>query len=165
VSFTEDLIAGAEDLVRLLRTRQITLVTAESCTGGLLAALMTEIPGSSHIFERGFITYSNEAKTELLGVSREALARHGAVSEETARAMAAGALEKSSATMAVSITGIAGPGGGTIEKPIGLVFLACMRRDAIPAVSKLELGNPGRSVIRITAVAKALELMRRQLER
>jgi nicotinamide-nucleotide amidase len=165
VSFTEDLIAGAEDLVRLLRTRQITLVTAESCTGGLLAALMTEIPGSSHIFERGFVTYSNEAKTELLGVSRETLARHGAVSEETARAMAAGALEKSSATMAVSITGIAGPGGGTIEKPVGLVFLACTRRDAIPAVSKLELGNPGRSAIRVTAVAKALELMRRQLER
>jgi nicotinamide-nucleotide amidase len=165
VSFPQDLIAAADDLVCLLRARQLTLVTAESCTGGLLAALITEIPGSSHAFERGFVTYSNEAKTELLGVGRETLARDGAVSEATARAMAVGALEKSGASMAVSITGIAGPGGGTAEKPVGIVFLACMRRDGNLAVSRLELGNRGRSAIRLAAVANALELVRRQLER
>jgi nicotinamide-nucleotide amidase len=165
VSFPEDLIAAAEDLVRLLRARKATLVTAESCTGGLLAALVTEIPGSSHAFERGFVTYSNEAKTDLLGVGRETLARHGAVSEETARAMAAGALEKSSASLAVSVTGIAGPAGGTAEKPVGLVFLACVGRAGPPALSRLELGNRGRSAIRLAAVASALELVRRQLDR
>ena len=165
MSFPKDLIAAAEDLVRLLRARRATLVTAESCTGGLLAALVTEIPGSSHAFERGFVTYSNEAKSELLGVGLETLARHGAVSEETARAMAAGALERSSASLSVSITGIAGPGGGTAEKPVGLVFLACMRRAGPPDLSKLELGNRGRSEIRLAAVVHALELVRRQLER
>jgi nicotinamide-nucleotide amidase len=164
VSFPEQLIAAAEDLVRLLRARGANLATAESCTGGLLAALLTEMPGSSHAFERGFVPYSNEAKSELLGVGRETLARHGAVSEETARAMAAGALERSNASIAVSITGIAGPGGGTAEKPVGLVFLACMRRGGVPSLSKLELGNRGRSAIRLVAVAKALELVRQQLE-
>jgi nicotinamide-nucleotide amidase len=164
VSFPKQLIAAAEDLVRLLRARGANLVTAESCTGGLLAALMTEMPGSSHAFERGFVPYSNEAKSELLGVDSETLGRHGAVSEETARAMAAGALERSNASIAVSITGIAGPGGGTPEKPVGLVFLACMRRGGVPSLSKLELGNRGRSAIRLAAVAKALELVHQQLE-
>jgi nicotinamide-nucleotide amidase len=164
VSFPDHLIAAAEDLLRLLRARHTILVTAESCTGGLLAALVTEIPGSSHAFERGFITYSNEAKMELLGVGRETLARHGAVSAETARAMAAGALEKSNASIAVSITGIAGPGGGTIEKPVGLVFLACMHRSGVPSLSKLELGNISRSAIRLAAVANALKLVEQQLD-
>jgi nicotinamide-nucleotide amidase len=164
VSFPDHLIAAAEDLVCLLRARGVNLATAESCTGGLLAALVTEIPGSSHAFERGFVPYSNEAKSELLGVGRETLARHGAVSEETARAMAAGALERSNASIAVSITGIAGPGGGTAEKPVGLVFLACMRRGGVPSLSKLELGNRSRSAIRLAAVAMALELVRQQLE-
>ena len=164
MSFPDHLIAAAEDLLRLLRAREAILVTAESCTGGLLAALMTEIPGSSHAFERGFVTYSDEAKSELLGVGRETLARHGAVSEETASAMAAGALDKSNASIAVSITGIAGPGGGTTEKPVGLVFLACMRRDGLPSLSKLELGNRSRSAIRLAAVANALVLVRQQLE-
>jgi nicotinamide-nucleotide amidase len=164
VSFPEQLIAAAEELVRLLRARGANLATAESCTGGLLAALMTEMPGSSHAFERGFVPYSNEAKSELLGVDSETLARHGAVSEETARAMAAGALDRSNASVAVSITGIAGPGGGTPEKPVGLVFLACMRRGGVPSLSKLELGNRSRSAIRLAAVAKALELVRQQLE-
>jgi nicotinamide-nucleotide amidase len=164
VSFPEQLIAAAEDLMRLLRARGANLATAESCTGGLLAALMTEMPGSSHAFERGFVPYSNEAKSELLGVGRETLARHGAVSEETARAMAAGALERSNASIAVSITGIAGPGGGTAEKPVGLVFLACMRRGGVPSLSKLELGNRGRSAIRLAAVTKALELVHQQLD-
>jgi nicotinamide-nucleotide amidase len=164
VSLPDHLIAAAEDLLRLLRARHTILVTAESCTGGLLAALVTEIPGSSHAFERGFITYSNEAKMELLGVGRETLARHGAVSAETARAMAAGALEKSNASIAVSITGIAGPGGGTIEKPVGLVFLACMHRSGVPSLSKLELGNISRSAIRLAAVANALKLVEQQLD-
>jgi nicotinamide-nucleotide amidase len=164
VSFPEHLIAAAVDLVGLLRARGATLVTAESCTGGLLAALVTEIPGSSHAFERGFVTYSNAAKSDLLGVDHETLARHGAVSGETAGAMAAGALQKSTGSLAVSITGIAGPGGGTADKPVGLVYLACMRRDGLPSIAKLELGNVGRSVIRLAAVAHAMELVRQRME-
>jgi len=164
VSFPDHLIAAAEDLLSLLRARHATLVTAESCTGGLLAALVTEIPGSSHAFERGFVTYSNDAKSELLGVGRETLARHGAVSAETAHAMAAGALEKSNASIAVSITGIAGPGGGTTEKPVGLIFLACMPRGGLPSLWKLELGSLSRSAIRLAAVANALKLVEQQLD-
>ena len=164
MSFPDHLIAAAEDLLCLLRAHHATLVTAESCTGGLLAALVTEIPGSSHAFERGFVTYSNEAKSELLGVTPETLARHGAVSTETAHAMAAGALQKSNASIAVSITGIAGPGGGTTEKPVGLVFLACMHRFGLPSLAKLELGNLGRSAIRLAAVANALKLVQQQLD-
>lgn len=111
-----------EHLARLLKAKNFKLVTAESCTGGLLAATITHKPGASEFFERGFVTYSNEAKTECLGVLALAIDRHGAVSEQTAEAMAKGALENSNAQLAVSITGVAGPDGGSEEKPVGTVF-------------------------------------------
>ena len=112
----------AENLLRTLRARHWTLATAESCTGGLIAAALTHIAGSSAIVECGFVTYSNAAKTRLLGVSAELIAQHGAVSEPVAAAMAQGALIHSDATIAISVTGIAGPGGGSVEKPVGLVW-------------------------------------------
>ena len=116
--------ALAESLGRALKGRQALLVTAESCTGGWAAQAVTAVPGSSAWFERGFVTYSNESKTELLGVPRETLERHGAVSEEIARQMALGALARSRGTLAVAITGVAGPGGGSAAKPVGTVCFA-----------------------------------------
>ncbi len=126
--FTPELIAKAEALLSELRSRRMRLATAESCTGGLVAGLLTEIAGSSDVVECGFVTYSNEAKQELLGVSEDMLARHGAVSESVARAMAAGALVRSRADVSVSVTGVAGPGGGSMTKPVGLVHFGAAGR-------------------------------------
>jgi nicotinamide-nucleotide amidase len=112
-----------ETLSILLQAKKFTLTTAESCTGGLLAATITHRPGTSTMFERGFITYSNESKTEMLGVPKEVIEKYGAVSSETAQAMAQGALEHSKAQVAVSVTGIAGPDGGSEQKPVGLVYI------------------------------------------
>lgn len=120
--------ALAESLGRALQARQALLVTAESCTGGWAAQAVTAVPGSSEWFERGFVTYSNESKTELLGVRRETLERHGAVSEETAREMALGALQRSRGTLALAITGVAGPSGGSEAKPVGTVCFAWAQR-------------------------------------
>ena len=128
--FPADLTARAAALLDRCRAAGLTIATAKSCTGGLVAGLLTEIPGSSAVFERGFVVYSNEAKEELLGIPAETLARHGAVSEPTARAMAEGALKASRADIAVSVTGVAGPDGGTAEKPVGLVWFALARRGA-----------------------------------
>ena len=122
--FSSDLIARATDLIARYRAAGLMAATAESCTGGLIAALLTDIPGSSAVLERGFVVYSNAAKQELLGVPAETLARYGAVSAETARAMAEGALGASRAEVAVSVTGVAGPDGGSAEKPVGLVHFA-----------------------------------------
>ena len=131
------------------------MATAESCTGGLVAGAITDIAGSSEWFERGFVTYSNEAKIELLGVRPETLARFGAVSEATAREMAAGALERSRADIAVAVTGIAGPAGGTQDKPVGLVWLAwAIRNGHVEAVSRRFDG--GRAAVRDASVAVAL---------
>jgi len=113
----------AEEVFKLLLLHKLKLVTAESCTGGMVAAAITDIAGSSQIFERGFVTYSNESKTELLGVTPWMLQTYGAVSAEVAKAMAEGALRNSKANIAIAITGIAGPDGGTAEKPVGLVYL------------------------------------------
>ena len=140
--------------------RQIAM--AESCTGGLVAAALTAIPGASDLFDRGFVTYSNAAKVELLGVPEEVLARHGAVSEETARAMALGALARSSAGVAVAVTGVAGPGGGTPAKPVGLVAFA---RATVAAGQQVHtevhrFGNLGRDAIRRQATLVALRLLR-----
>jgi nicotinamide-nucleotide amidase len=118
----------AVDVLEACRKAGLKIVTVESCTGGLIAATLTEIAGSSNVVERGFVTYSNEAKTELVGVPADLIAKHGAVSEEVARAMAAGGLAHSRADIAMSVTGIAGPGGATATKPVGLVHLACARR-------------------------------------
>ena len=119
------LMAEAETLLDTCRARDLTIATAESCTGGLIAATLTEVAGSSEVVDRGFVTYSNAAKIQMLGVPAELIASHGAVSREVAEAMARGALARSDATIAVSCTGVAGPGGGSAEKPVGLVYIAC----------------------------------------
>jgi nicotinamide-nucleotide amidase len=133
--------------------------TAESCTGGLIAALLTEIPGSSSVLERGFVVYSNAAKEESLGVPAETLAKHGAVSERTARAMAEGALAQSRAEVAVSVTGIAGPDGGTAAKPVGLVHFACARRGAATVAREERFGDIGRDAVRLASVRVGLDLL------
>jgi nicotinamide-nucleotide amidase len=157
--FRAELRQSAEKLLELCRSKGLMIATAESCTGGLLAALLTEIPGSSRVFERGYVTYSNEAKAELLGVGRDLIARHGAVSEAVAVAMAEGCLSQSPASIAVSITGVAGPGGGTVEKPVGLVYLACVGKRAPVRISRLMLGESSRQAIREAAVAEAVSLL------
>lgn len=138
-----------------LRTRGLMLATAESCTGGLLSAMLTEVPGSSAYFERGFVTYSNASKTEMLGVKAETLEKFGAISEETAREMALGAIKHSHAHIAVSITGIAGPDGGTPEKPVGTVCFGIAMKDA-PATSITKKLSGNRQQIRHLSVETAL---------
>jgi nicotinamide-nucleotide amidase len=157
--FPPDLTARAAALIARYRAAGLMAATAESCTGGLIAGLLTEIPGSSNVVERGFVVYSNEAKQELLGVSAETLEKHGAVSEETARAMAEGALEKSRADVAVSVTGIAGPDGGTAQKPVGLVHFACARRGAPTVAREERFGAIGREAVRLASVRVGLELL------
>jgi nicotinamide-nucleotide amidase len=153
------ILAEAAVLLDAARERGDLIATAESCTGGLLAATFTAIPGASDVLERGFVTYSNTAKSEMLGVPAWLIDRHGAVSEDVARAMAGGALTHSRATLAVAITGIAGPAGGTPDKPVGLVHLAAARRDAPVAHKKLLLGDVGRAEIRRESVREALALL------
>lgn len=153
------IISEAAALLDAARMRGDLLATAESCTGGLLAATLTAIPGASDVFERGFVTYSNTSKSEMLGVPVWLIERHGSVSEDVARAMVGGALTHSRATLAVAITGIAGPGGGSAEKPVGLVHLAAARRDAPVHHEKLLLGDIGRNEIRGESVARSLALL------
>ncbi|MGU3537799.1 CinA family protein [Methylobacterium sp. A54F] len=153
------LLARAEALVAAYAAAGRRLATAESCTGGLVAGLLTAVPGSSAVVERGFVTYSNEAKQEMLGVPAATLAAHGAVSEATARAMAEGALARSRAEVAVAITGIAGPGGGSPDKPVGLVQFG-LAASGRPTVHRMRrYGDPGRAEIRRLAVADALDLL------
>jgi len=161
--FEERLLREAESLLEACRTRGLKLATAESCTGGLIAALLTEIPGSSDVVERGFVTYSNAAKAEQLGVPADLIAVHGAVSEPVARAMAEGALSNSHADLAVSVTGVAGPGGGSLAKPVGLVHLAVARGGAPTLHQELRLGDMGRGPIRMATLEAALVLLRRGL--
>ena len=161
--FPVELSTTARLLLADAEERRLRFVTAESCTGGLVAALLTDIPGSSAVVERGFVTYSNRAKEELLGVPGDLIADCGAVSEAVARAMAEGALRESNAHISVSITGVAGPGGGTPMKPVGLVHLAAARENRTLLAQTLRLGDIGRSEIRLAAVATALELFRRML--
>ncbi len=157
--FPVDLVVRASTLVARYRAAGRMVATAESCTGGLIAGLLTEIPGSSNVLERGFVAYSNAAKQELLGVPPETLAKHGAVSSETARAMAEGALMKSRAEVAVSVTGIAGPDGGSAAKPIGLVHFACARRGAPTVAREERFGDIGREAVRLASVRVGLELL------
>ena len=157
--FPAALIASAGALLDLCRAKGFKIATAESCTGSLVAALLTEIAGSSDVVERGLVTYSNEAKRELLGVAAETLAAHGAVSEATAREMAAGALRASRADLAVAITGVAGPGGGSAEKPVGLVQFACAGPgDRLVAIER-RYGEIGRGAVRLASVVQALEML------
>lgn len=160
--FPPDLLARAEKLLADARANGLKIATAESCTGGLVAGLLTEIAGSSDVFSCGFVTYSNQAKQELLGVPGDLLAKHGAVSAEVARAMAQGALEHSHADLAVTITGIAGPGGGSAEKPVGLVYLAAARGDQV-AHRECRFGDVGRGAVRLKSVEIALEMLAGQL--
>lgn len=150
----------AEELVALAKIKGLRLAAAESCTGGLVAAALTDIAGSSAVFERGFVTYSNDSKVEMLGVTPQTLAAHGAVSAQTAREMALGALAHSRADLAVAITGIAGPGGGSAEKPVGLVHFACARRGGATVSCERRFGPLSRSEIRTLATLEALALLR-----
>jgi nicotinamide-nucleotide amidase len=159
--FQPDLIAEASALLDSFRKRGLTLATAESCTGGLVAALLTEVAGSSDVVERGFVTYSNAAKHELLGVPEAMLASHGAVSEPVARAMAEGALTHSAADVSVAVTGVAGPGGGSTAKPVGLVHLAAARRGGAVLHRECRLGDIGRGAVRLASVRAALQLISR----
>jgi len=150
----------ARGLIELCKERALMIGTAESCTGGLLSACLTAVPGSSSVFERGFITYANDAKIEMLGVDADLLAADGAVSETVARAMAEGVLARAPVDLAVSITGVAGPGGGSADKPVGLVFIGSGRKSAAGpdvVVERCEFGNAGRGVVRERTVAVALE--------
>lgn len=156
--FTPDFMKKAENLLQLCLAKQLRVATAESCTGGLVAGLLTEIPGSSQVIDRGFVTYDNGAKVEMLGVSEATLAAFGAVSAEIAREMAAGALERSPAQLAVAITGVAGPGGGSPAKPVGLVHFAARRADAEP-VNRHEIFKGDRTAIRLASVGVAIAML------
>ncbi|WP_292053526.1 MULTISPECIES: CinA family protein [unclassified Brevundimonas] len=142
----------------------VMVATAESCTGGLVAASLTEIAGSSSVVDRGFVTYSNAAKMAMLGVPEQTLADHGAVSEETARAMASGAVANSDASVAVAITGIAGPGGGSDQKPVGLVHFAAARADGRVLHLECRFGDMGREKVREAALEQALRLLAQALD-
>lgn len=156
------LLDEAASLLDACRSRGVMLATAESCTGGLIAAALTAIAGASDVVDRGFITYSNEAKTDLVGVPPELIVRHGAVSEAVARAMAEGALARSRAGIAVSVTGVAGPGGGSAEKPVGLVCLGLAQRGRDVA-SEHQIFPGDRTAIRAAAVAHAFAMIRARL--
>ncbi len=162
--FSNDLLQQADILLRSLQARDLKLATAESCTGGMVGALLTETPGGSRSFTHGYVTYVNQAKTEMLGVKESLLKEYGAVSEEVAIAMAEGALKASSADVSVSITGIAGPGGATATKPVGLVHFASARK-GYSTLHLAERFSGNRTLVRLQATAMALELVMRQLAR
>ena len=149
----------AERVLAEARKRGLRITTAESCTGGMVSAALTDIAGSSDVFERGFVTYSNESKQAMLGVAAETIAAHGAVSTETARAMAEGAIRNSRADIAVAITGVAGPGGGSAEKPVGLVCFAIARKDKSTLDRRQQFTDSGRTAIRLDATRMALEML------
>jgi nicotinamide-nucleotide amidase len=161
--FSDTTLKAAEALVHAAWGKGLTIATAESCTGGLIAAAITEISGASSVFMRGFVTYANEAKVEVLGVPEAVLERVGAVSEEVARAMAEGALARADTDIAVSATGIAGPGGGSDAKPVGLVHLAAARRGGTTLHERMVFEGDRQSV-RAQAVETALALLLQQVE-
>jgi len=154
-----DARALSRSLLDLCRMRKLTIATAESCTGGLVAGALTDSPGSSDVIDRGFISYSNEAKRSMLGVNAITLATFGAVSKETATQMAVGALERAGVDLAVSITGIAGPGGATPGKPVGLVHFAAAARDGRIIHRECRFGAIGRSAVRQRSVVEALRML------
>jgi nicotinamide-nucleotide amidase len=156
--FPPELFDEAKRLLAQLQRHALLVVTAESCTGGLLAGLLTEVPGASAMVERGFVTYSNASKTELLGVDKALIERYGAVSGEVARAMAEGALANTPAHVAISVTGIAGPDGGSPEKPVGLVYVAVASKGQATRLRECRFGNIGRRAIRLASVREAIAL-------
>jgi nicotinamide-nucleotide amidase len=151
--------AAASALLDLCKAKGLMLATAESCTGGLVVGALTDIAGSSAVVDRGFVTYTNEAKAEMLGVPAETINRHGAVSRETAEAMAKGALAHARADLAVAITGIAGPGGGSAAKPVGLVHFAAASRSGRIIHREWRYGDIGRAEVRRLSVLEALAML------
>lgn len=160
--FPQDLLAEAEALLNAARARGFRITTAESCTGGLIAGLLTAIGGSSDVVDGGAVTYSNAAKSRMLGVPPEMIAAHGAVSEEVARAMAAGAQRTAGVEIAIAVTGIAGPGGGTATKPVGLVWFGLASPSGVQAESQIFPGD--RTAVRLATVRHALTLIGRALD-
>lgn len=157
--FPADIEEKAAGIIAHYKERQLMLSTAESCTGGLIAGALTEIAGSSAVVDRGFVTYTNEAKAELIGVSAATLDAFGAVSKETALQMVHGALYRSRADVAVAVTGIAGPTGGSLEKPVGLVHVAAKARSGRLIHREMRYGDIGRSEIRLATVRTALDML------
>jgi nicotinamide-nucleotide amidase len=157
---SDELHSAATDVLETCRTRGLTLATAESCTGGLVAGALTDIAGSSDVVDRGFVTYSNDAKQQMLGVPAETLKTFGAVSRQTAEAMALGALSRAEVDLAVAITGIAGPGGGSKDKPVGLVHFAVAARDGSLAHAEMRYGDIGRLPVRHKSVFQALAMLK-----
>ncbi|WP_043622057.1 CinA family protein [Ensifer sp. ZNC0028] len=154
-----DIEVKAGEIIAAFTARGLKVATAESCTGGLIAGALTEIPGSSVVVDRGFVTYSNEAKVAMLGVEAAILIAHGAVSRQTAIEMAQGAVAHSAADFAVAVTGIAGPGGGSADKPVGLVHLAASGRNGALLHREMRYGDIGRSKIRLATVRTALDML------
>ena len=159
-----ELTERAEALLNLCKQKTLTLATAESCTGGLLAAALTEIPGSSSVVDRGFVTYTNEAKQQMLGVTADTIVRHGAVSKECAEEMAKGALAHAPVDLAISITGIAGPTGAVPGKPIGLVHFAAASRSGRLIHYDRKFGDIGRSEVRRQSVLQAMAILQELAE-
>src|SRR6187431_972426 len=155
----DDIVAAGERLLQICRRKKLTIATAESCTGGLVAGMLTEIPGVSSMLDRGFITYSNRAKQEMLGVPAATLEAHGAVSRETAEAMAKGALADAPVDLAVSVTCVAGPDGGSDEKPVGRVHFAAASRSGQLNHVERRFGDPGRAEIRKRSVLQAIVML------
>ena len=149
-------IDKAEQLVACLNAQQRTITMAESCTGGLLGGLVTSVAGASNIFHQGFVTYSNSVKTQALNVPPGLLTQHGAVSQQVAEAMATGALKAANAQISLAITGIAGPGGGSADKPVGLVYMACATAQSV--ISRKHLFSGDRQEVRLAACEKAIDL-------
>jgi nicotinamide-nucleotide amidase len=155
----DDIVEAARRLLDICRRKNLLVATAESCTAGLVAGTLTEVPGTSSILDRGYITYSNQAKHEMLGVSRDTLKTYGAVSGETAEAMARGVLGRAPVDLAVAVTGIAGPEGGTDEKPVGLVHFAVATRAGVLVRTERRFGNIGRADIRKQSVLQAFRML------
>lgn len=161
--FPSGILDRAERLVSALRAAGLKVTTAESCTGGLIAGAITSVAGSSDVFDQGFVTYSNAAKTEMIGVDADLIRNFGAVSAEVGRAMAEGARQTANANWAIAVTGIAGPGGGSPDKPIGLVFIGIASCQTETAVTRCEFGDIGRQNVRIATVREALILLERAI--
>lgn len=162
--FPDETARLAQQIVALYRARGWMVATAESCTGGLIAGALTDVSGSSAVVDRGFVTYTNEAKTDMIGVIPATLATFGAVSRETALQMAHGALYRSRADVAVAVTGIAGPGGGTTDKPVGLVHLVAKSRSGLILHRDMRYGDIGRDNVRLATVQTALELLMKAVQ-
>jgi nicotinamide-nucleotide amidase len=157
--FDDEITKLSTDVLENCRRKGWQLATAESCTGGLIGGALTDIAGSSDVFDRGFITYTNIAKNRVIGVKTDILREFGAVSEEVAREMALGALNTASVDIAVAVTGIAGPGGGSVGKPVGRVHLAVATKQGVVEHRKMDYGDPGRSEVRLATMKTALEML------